>query len=112
MVTPGIFARAGHPRCWDRNSDDGIRLVDQAVPLGRGLVAQNRTGTGSEQGGPEYCLPGGISGEGGVYASLQPLPSAASYPRPHRLGVDAHVLTLTPRDGGRLSLEALRERFG
>jgi hypothetical protein len=26
--------------------------------------------------------------------------------------VDAHVWTLTPRDGGRLSLEALRERFG
>ena len=96
----------------DRDCDDRTRLVNQAVPLGRGLVAQNRTGTGSEQGGPEYCLPGGVPGEGGVYAPLQPLPSAASYPGPHRLRVDAHVLTLTPRDGGRLSLEALQERFG
>jgi len=82
------------------------------VSLGRGLVAQNRTGTGSEQGGPEHCLPGGVPGEGGVYASLQPLPSAASYSGPHRLGVDAHVLTLSPRNGGGLSLKALRERFG
>jgi hypothetical protein len=98
--------------CRDRHSNDRTRLVDQAVPLSRSLVAQNRTGTGSEQGGPEYCLPAGVPGEGGVYASLQPLPSAASYPGPHRLRVDPHVLTLTPRDGGRLSLEALREQFG
>ena len=98
--------------CRDRHGDDGTRLVNQAVPLGRSLVAQNRTGTGLEQGGPEYCLPGGVPGEGGVYPSLQPLPSAAAYPGPHRLGVDAHVWTLTPRDGGRLSLEALREHFG
>jgi hypothetical protein len=98
--------------CRDRDNDDRTRLVNQAVPLGRSLVAQNRTGTGSEQCGPEYCLPGRVPGESGVYTSLQPLPSAASYPGPHRLGVDAQVLTLTPRDGGRLSLEALRERFG
>jgi hypothetical protein len=82
------------------------------VPLGRSLVAQNRTGTGPEQSGPEYCLPGGVPGKGGVYTSLQPLPAAAANPGSHRLRIDAHVLTLTPRDGGRLSLEALRERFG
>ena len=48
-------------------------------------------------------------------AAYTPVAAAAigrCVPGPHRLGVDAHVWTLTPRDGGRLSLEALREHFG
>jgi hypothetical protein len=82
------------------------------MPLGCSLVAQHRSGTGSQQGGPEHRLPGGIPGEGGVYAALQPLLATAANPGPHGLGVDAQVQTLTPCDGGRLDLQVLREGFG
>jgi hypothetical protein len=82
------------------------------MPLGRSLMAQNRSGTGSEQSGPEHRLPGWIPGEGGVHAALQPLPATAANPGPHGLGVDAQVPTLTSCDGGRLGLQVLREGFG
>ena len=77
------------------------------MPLGCGLVAEDRIRPGPEQGGPQDSLPDGVPGEGDVHAPVQPLPSTAANPGPHGLGVDAYIGTLTPRDGGSLDLKVL-----
>jgi len=75
-------------------------------------MAEDGARTGSQQRRPERRLSGGLTGKGGVYAPMKPLPAAVAHPAAHRTRVDAHLITLTPGDGGRLDLEALRERFG
>src|SRR6185437_13118746 len=94
------------PRGRDGNGDEAARLVDQAMPLGCRLVAENRTGTSAKQRGPKLRLPGRVPGECHVDASVQPLPAAAAHLVAHRIQGDACSCGLTAGDGVGLMLDA------
>jgi hypothetical protein len=87
------------PRRRDGDRDERAWLVDQAVALGRRLMAQNGIGPGPEQGCPENGLSRGSTGEGRVYAPLKSLPPAVTHPGTHRARIDARVRALTSGDG-------------
>ena len=97
-IMPGIFACAG---CRDAGTvidDYRTRPVDQPVPLRRRLVAKHCIGPGAEQRGPEHS-PGQGPREGGVDASLKPLPSAVAALRSASCAPQSRVCALTAGDG-------------
>ncbi len=99
----------------DRDNDDRTRRVEQAVPLSGGLMAENGIRPGAEQRGPEHRLPGGVAGEGGVHAALQPLPAAAAHPAAHYARANASHGGLAAGNGlalGCQHLTGLRGHIG
>ena len=77
------------------NDDERTRLVDQAVPFGCCLMAQDRTRTGAEQRSPECRLAGRLAGEGGIDAALESLPAATSHTAAYRVRRNATPRGLT-----------------
>src|SRR6185437_6637660 len=112
MATPEIFARAGL-------LDAGTVMVMMALgssisPCRSAAVWWLRTAPGPARSrAAQSTVSRAGSPEKAAYTPRcsrchRPLRTAG----PHRLRVDAHILTLSPGDGGGLSLKALRERFG
>src|SRR5262249_44472969 len=90
-----------------RNSDDDerARLVDQAVPLGCCLMAEDGIGTGAKQRRPERRLPGRLPGEAGIDAALESLPAATAHTATYRVRPDASPGGLTASHGTSLELQ-------
>ena len=93
-----------------RNADDRARLVDQAVPFGRCVVAQNSIRADPEQSGPQNRLPGGLPRKGCVHTSLKALPSADVHLAAHRARTDAATRALPPGKGITLNDQQLLGR--
>src|ERR1700761_5464029 len=92
---------------WHCNRDDPAGLVHQAMLFSGALVAERRSRADSEQRRPEHCLPGRISGEGGVNTSLHSLPVPETDLSSHGPGADTSFSTLAPGNGTGLAGQKL-----
>src|SRR5262249_5149709 len=87
---------------WHGHMDGRTRPVEQAVPFGRGVVAEHGVRPGAQQGAPQLRLACRASGKCRVDAALKPLPVPVPQPVLTRHTVYARAGGLPGRDDARL----------
>jgi hypothetical protein len=87
--------RAGYR---DRDVYQSAGLVDQAVQLGGGLVAEQRMLAGSQHGSPELCITRRLAGERRVNTESKALPAPRADQDLHPPGAEPGLLGLSACD--------------
>jgi hypothetical protein len=85
------------------------RLVRKTMHLGRGLVAEHRTRTGSQHCSPKACLPRRHPAEGRVSPPLQPLPIPGLGPPRDSVPGKPMIKNLRTTDNPCLKIKQLRQ---
>src|SRR5215472_1517332 len=83
--------------------NERARLLDQAMKLSSGLMAEYGVWPRAQQCGPKGPLARRFSREGGVDAPLESLPSATAHPASNRRGRQARLDALRSAEDAGLS---------